>query len=228
MDALRAGRTKEYIPETLLPRNPDTGAVMKPNAFDNRYIKTDADMREGVANKIELEQPIIPHESYLATYCTALDLCLQGLISPSTIGIDVKKLDNAEAQREKEKTTLYTRNKVIGTLQKVIEDVVITALKFNANLAGKSLEDNIEVTVSFGGYANPSFEAQVETVGKARQYEIMSTEASVDELYGDDKDEKWKAEEVRRIKAEKGIIEMPEPAVNNDKPAVIGFIGNDE
>ena len=56
--------------------------------------------------------------SYLATYVTALDLCLQGIISPSTLGIDVKKLDNAEAQREKEKTTLYTRNAIIDALQK--------------------------------------------------------------------------------------------------------------
>ena len=44
------------------------------------------------------DQPSIPHDSYLASYVTALDLCLQGVISPSTLGIDVKKLDNAEAQ----------------------------------------------------------------------------------------------------------------------------------
>lgn len=228
MLAVRKGQIRTYIPEVFIERDPDTGTIQNFNDFDTEFIALESDMSEGAENKISTTQGEIQHEALTAAYCTTLDLCLQGIISPSTLGIDVKKLDNAEAQREKEKTTLYTRNKVIGTLQKVIEDVVITALKFNANLTGKLLEDNIEVTVSFGGYANPSFEAQVETVGKARQYEIMSTEASVDELYGDDKDEKWKAEEVRRIKAEKGIIEMPEPAVNNDKPAVIGFIGNDE
>ena len=52
-------------------------------------------MGENAKNQIDTEQPAIPHDSYLASYCTALDLCLQGIISPSTLGIDVKKLDNA-------------------------------------------------------------------------------------------------------------------------------------
>lgn len=76
---------------------------MKPNYFDNRFIQIDKFMKEGAESKITTEQPEIPTDSYLQTYVTALDLCLQGLISPSTLGIDNKKLDNAEAQREKEK-----------------------------------------------------------------------------------------------------------------------------
>ena len=55
---------------------------------------------------------------------TALDLCLQGIISPSTLGIDVKKLDNAEAQREKEKATLYTRNAIVEALQEELPEVI--------------------------------------------------------------------------------------------------------
>ena len=225
MQAVRKGQMRTYVPEVFLNKDPDTGMIYNFNDFDSDFIALEPDASEGAQNKISTTQGEIQHEALLAAYSTTLDLCLQGIISPSTLGIDVKKLDNAEAQREKENTTLYTRNKVIGTLQNVIKDVVITALKFNANLAGKSLEDNIEVTVSFGGYANPSFEAQVETVGKAAQYSIMSTEAAVDELYGDDKDEEWKKGEVRRIKAEKGIVELAEPAVNNDN---LNFIGNDE
>lgn len=42
----------------------------------------------------------------------------------------------------------------------------------------------------------------------------MSVEASVDELYGDSKDDKWKKEEVARLKAEQGITEIEEPDVN--------------
>lgn len=124
MDALRAGRAKEYIPDCFLPRNPTTGEVLAPNHFDNRYIKTDQDMGESAQNKIDVEQPAIPHDSYLASYVTALDLCLQGIISPSTLGIDVKKLDNAEAQREKEKTTLYTRDAIVGALQEDLPSVI--------------------------------------------------------------------------------------------------------
>lgn len=167
MDALRAGRAKTYIPESLIPKNPDTGEILRPNPFDNRYIQSDNDMSEGAKNQIDTEQPSIPHESYLASYCTALDLCLQGIISPSTLGIDVKKLDNAEAQREKEKTTLYTRNAIIEALQETLPELVSAALNAFRLLQNQPVQE-VEVTVPFGEYANPSFESQVETLTKAR------------------------------------------------------------
>ena len=213
MDALRAGRSKEYIPESLMPRNPDTGEIMRPNSFDNRFIRTDSDMTEGAKNEISLHQPVIPHEGYAATYCTALDLCLQGLISPSTLGIDVKKLDNAEAQREKEKATLYSRNAIVDALTENIKELVSIAIMAYKEMQKMPVEQ-VEVDVTFGEYANPSFESQIETIGKAKMQGIMSLEASVDELYGDTRDEQWKKEEVSRLKAEQGIAEVDEPGVN--------------
>lgn len=216
VDALRKGRSKQYIPENILPRDPFTGELMKSNDFDNTFIALQGSMKEGAQDKIDLIQPNIPHESYLATYITALDLCLQGVLSPSTLGIDTKKLDNADAQREKEKTTLYTRNKVVEALQKTIPQVVNNIFKAYDTLNKKTELQDIEVNVPFGEYANPSFESQVETVGKAKQQGIMSTEAAVEELYGDTKDEDWKKEEVERIKSELGIAEMEEPTVTDD------------
>lgn len=215
MDALRAGRAKEYIPENMIPRHPNTGEILKPNHFDNRYIKIDADMSEGASNKIEVEQPGIPHDSYFQTYVTALDLCLQGLISPSTLGIDMKKLDNADAQREKEKATLYTRDAIINALQVDIPLLVETCIKSYNEYMGAKVSP-VNVTTNFGDYANPSFESQVETIGKARNGQIMSVEAAVEELYGDDKDDEWKKDEIERIKIELGIAEVEEPAANED------------
>ena len=213
MDALRAGRAKTYIPESYLPRDPNTGKVMAPNPFDNRFISGENDMAEGAKNVITTEQPDIPHESYLASYCTALDLCLQGIISPSTLGIDVKKLDNALAQREKEKTTLYTRDAIIEALQETLPKLVSAAVNA-VNVLNKKPVENVEVNITFGEYANPSFESQIETIGKGKTQGIMSIEACVEELYGDSKDEEWKAQEVQRIKAEQGIDTVQNPAVN--------------
>lgn len=221
MDALRKARSKEYIPENMIPRNPYTGEVLRPNAFDNAYIKHDSPMTEGTLPKIELVQPAIPTESYLSTYTTALDLCLQGIISPSTIGIDVKKLDNAEAQREKEKATLYTRNKIVDALQNTIPKLVDVTMKAYATWNKQPVED-IKVDVPFGEYANPSFESQVETVSKARTGKIMSIEASVEELYGDSRDDEWKADEVARLKAEQGIQDIDEPGLNLDGVVIEG------
>lgn len=214
MDALRAGRAKTYIPDCLVPHDPETGQIIRPNPFDNRYFAANGDMREGQKNVIETDQPAIPHDSYLASYVTALDLCLQGIISPSTLGIDMKKLDNAEAQREKEKATLYTRNAIIEALQEVLPDLVSACINAYHVLMKDPIEE-VKVEIPFGEYANPSFESQVETLAKARPGSpIMSVEAQVEELYGDSKDEDWKAEEVERLKNELGIAEGMEPGIN--------------
>ncbi len=226
MDAVRHGRPIKYIPDNMLPRDPGTGEViLRSSPFDNAFISlSQGSMAENGSNdKITTEQPNIPHESYLASYCTALDLCLQGIISPSTLGIDTKKLDNAEAQREKEKTTLYTRNAIVSALQKALPKVVNTALNAH-NILHEQEIDEYSVDVPFGEYANPSFESQVETVAKAKQGGIMSIEASVDELYGDTRDDEWKAEEVERLKSEQGIAVEDDPSLA-DKMPVIGFDG---
>lgn len=213
MQALRDGRSTRYIPDCLLPRNPSSGEILKSNSFDNSYIKTDSDVSETAQNKIEVVQPAIPHDSYCATYVTALDLALQGIISPSTIGIDVKKLDNAESQREKEKTTLYTRGKIIDALQDTIPSLINTVFKFLDTLRKNEVEET-KVTLEFGEYANPSFESQVETIGNAKAKNIMSNEEVVDELYGDTKTEEWKQEEIKRLNARDGIEEIEEPELN--------------
>lgn len=215
MQAIRDGRSTRYIPESFLPRNPDTGMVLKPNPFDNAYIQTDSDAGGNARNEIKVVQPEIPSDHYMTTYITALDLCLQGIISPSTIGIDVKKLDNAEAQREKEKTTLYTRGNIIDALQDTVPVVINMILKALATYRNQNIED-IEVSITFGEYANPSFESKVETVGKAKMQGIMSNEALVDELYGDTREDGWKQEEVDRLNRKDGIEALEEQGVNTD------------
>jgi hypothetical protein len=219
MDALRAGRTKQMFPERLVPRDPNTGKYISPNPFDNRFIVVGDDMSESSrSNGIQTDTPAIPSDSYLAAYITALDIYLQGLISPSTIGIDVKKLDNAEAQREKEKTTLYTRQNLVGLISKALPDLVIASLNAQQMIAqgGAPIRENLEIKAKFGEYANPSFESQVETVSKARAGGVMSIRTAVDEIYGDSRDEDWKDEETRRIKEENGIVTVEEPSAFGD------------
>ena len=212
MMAVRHGGAKEYIPENLLPRDPDTGMVLKPNPFDHSFIQVESQLIEGQASKIEVEQPSIPTSNYLETYITALDLALQGIISPSTLGIDTKKLDNGEAQREKEKTTLYTRNKIVSTLQEVLP-ILVNMILGTYDISNGTKPNKYDVEVPFGEYANPSFESQVETVAKAKGSNIMSIETAVDELYGDTKNEEWKAEEVKRIKEQNGVMTTDEESV---------------
>ncbi|EHQ63917.1 phage minor capsid protein [Paenibacillus dendritiformis C454] len=222
VDAIRAGRVQKYIPEDLIPKNPQTGALMRPNPFDNQFVRVGSVMAEDAKGQINMVQPAILYEAFVASYASALDMCLQGIISPSTLGIDLKKLDNAEAQREKEKATLYTRGKIIERLNEVIPQLVDTVLKVYDTMRNLSAGE-YQAAVTFGEYASPSFDAVVETVGKAKTYGIMSTEQAVEELYGDTWTDEQKAQEVARLKEEQGLTSMDEPQVgeHDDPPETV-------
>lgn len=216
IDAIRDGRVQKYIPEDLIPRNPNTGELLKPNSFDNKFIAVGTSLAENANNQIDMKQADINYLAYVESYANAIDMCLQGIISPSTLGIDLKKTDNAEAQREKEKTTLYTRNKIVDTLTEVIPHLVEIILKTN-DVLNKKTPGEYEVSITFGEYASPSFDTVVEIVGKAKSYGIMSIEKVVDELYGDTMTDEEKAEEVQRIKEQNGMIQAEEPKAVDDE-----------
>lgn len=222
VDAIRAGRVQKYIPEDLIPKNPHNGELQKPNPFDNQFIRIGSVMAEDAKGQIDMVQPAILYEAFVNTYSSALDMCLQGIISPATLGIDLKKTDNAEAQREKEKATLYTRGKIIERLNDVIPQLVDVVLKVYDTMQNKTAGE-YDASVSFGEYASPSFDAVVETVGKAKTFGIMSIERVVEELYGDTWTDEEKAAEVQRLKEEQGLTGMDEPAVNEyDDPPTEG------
>ncbi|XZH51601.1 capsid protein [Clostridium perfringens] len=215
IDAIRDGRVQKYIPQDLLPYNSSTGEVLKPNPFDNKFIAIGANKEENAKNEIEMKQAEIRYEAYVESYSNAIDMCLQGIISPSTLGIDLKKTDNAEAQREKEKTTLYTRGKLVDILTEVIPELVNVALKTNDVLIKKSVRE-YEVSIIFGEYASPSFDAVVETVGKAKTYGVMSIEQCIEEMYGDTWTDEEKEEEIQRIKEQNGYLVAEEPKTVDD------------
>lgn len=208
IDAIRAGRVKNYIPEDLVPKHPETGHAMRPNPFDNQFIKIGTNMAEDAKNQIDQIQAEINYEAFVESYVNTLDMCLQGIISPSTLGIDLKKTDNAEAQREKEKTTLYTRGKIINSLHEVIPLLVDTTLKVYDNMKKRTPKD-YEVSVTFGEYASPDFGSVVEVVGKAKSYGVMSLEQCIEELYGDTWTDEEKALEVKRIREGDAVIDEP-------------------
>lgn len=221
IDAIRDGRVQKYIPQDLLPYDSSTGEVLKPNPFDNKFIAVGSNKEEDAKNQIEMKQAEIRYEAYVESYSNAIDMCLQGIISPSTLGIDLKKTDNAEAQREKEKTTLYTRGKLVDILTEVIPELVNIILKTNDVLNKKNVGE-YEVSIVFGEYASPSFDSVVETVGKAKTYGVMSIEQCIEEMYGDTWTDEEKEEEIQRIKEQNDYLVADEPKTVDDQEVNIG------
>ena len=205
IDALRDGRVHKYIPIGLLPRNPHNGQVMGLSSFESRFIQTEMDLAEGADNSIKVVQPHIDTAALAESCNNFINLALQGIIAPATLGIDLKRRDNAEAQREKEKTTLYTRNKLIGTLREVISTLATTSVAAYNGLYGINAPI-CDATVEFGEYAAPNFDSLIETVGKGRQMGVISIENAIDQLYGNTWSTEQKETEIKRLKEEEAKL----------------------
>ncbi len=217
LQAYRMGRAQKYIPENLIPRKEFDGTLKSHNPFDNEYVSVDEAMNEmGVKeSQIQVVQPEIRYEAFLEGYKHYLDLCLQGIISPATLGIDLGKMSSADAQREKKDITGVTRNTITERLEKVLPDLICAILNTYDIMQNNAVED-YEPEVSFGEYGAPDFNSRVETVGKAAANNTMSIETQVRELWGSSKDEDWIKKEAQRIKNERGIETVDEPKVGEE------------
>lgn len=213
-DAIRVGRVQKYIPEDMIPMNPENGSLMSVNSFGTEFVTVASVRNENCTEqpKIEVIQPEIKYEAFVNSYTNALLMCLQGLVSPATLGIDVGKMSSADAQREKKDVTGNTRNTITTALEKALPELIEAILKTYDNMLGRS-PGNYNSSVDFGEYGAPDFDSRVETVGKAGTYGVMSVETQVEELWGSSKDKEWKEDEVQRIKSEKGLLTVEEPSV---------------
>lgn len=215
MDAVRAGRVQKYIPENLIPRDAETGALRMPNAFGSNFIAVAGSAKENAQEKIDTIQPDIKYEAFVASYTATLDMCLQGIMSPATLGIDVGKMASADAQREKKDITGMTRNAITDALEKALPQLAQITLIAQDILENRQ-PGSYEPTVSFGEYGAPDFDSRVKTISGAATGGIMSVEAQVEELWGGSKDDAWKAAEVQRILWERGVEPMEEPSVGGE------------
>lgn len=220
IDAVRAGRVIKYIPEELIPKNPENGRMQGTAAvksFGSFFVEVESSHRENDSPKIDAVQPEIKYEAFVESYAATLNMCLQGIMSPATLGIDVGKMASAESQREKKDVTGYTRNAITDALEKVLPQV-IEAMLMAHDLSDERMPGAYSAEVSFGEYGAPDFDSRVATISAASTGGIMSIEAQVEELWGASKDKDWKAQEVARIKRDKGILEAEEPMVGAELP----------
>ena len=157
-------------------------------------------------------QADINYAAYVESYASFMDMCLQGVISPGTLGIDLKKTDNAESQREKEKATVISCNKIVDALTEVIPEVVSVCMMTYDNMCEKAIGE-YEASVKFGEYGTPTFDKVVETVVKAKQGGVMSVKQSLKQMYGDTWTEEEIEEELKLIKDDQALG-VQEPVIN--------------
>ena len=198
----------------MIPRDPDSGQLLPANPFDNDFIAIGDNMAENQINRWRFSQPQISYEAYVNSYANFLDMVLQGIMSPSTLGIDLKKTDNSESQREKEKVTLYVRNKIVDALNDTLPNLFQVILQCYDLMCGKAPEE-YDPSVKFGEYASPDFDSTVDTIGKGENSLVLCRWRHRLSSCMETPGHKMKKDaEVERLKAEQGIVQLEEPGVN--------------
>lgn len=193
----------EYYPVSVLEKNA-YGVPMLPVAYNRQFIKKPASIPSGDgvvgSDTIQTSQPQLNFEQYAYEVKNKLDLILTGILSPATMGIDVAKKDNAEAQREKEKITLMTRNNIINAQRKIIQDVIDVALDLFMYKNGQPISDErADFSVIYNDFANPSFESKLQFLSPAYSGGAISTEKYVETLWGEMMSDEEQKEEVERL-----------------------------
>lgn len=199
-NACRASTIERVYDVEFLDHDPETLLPIRPDKFNLKYTYSDsgptADPNGGIRNTMPIQviQPNVNFDQYSSEQMNIVTHILQGIVSPATMGIDVSRKDNANAQREKEKITVFTRNGLTHKLEKALKLFGKQYLICDDYLNGKGLDFNKydDVAVKFSEFADTSFESRSAILSQMMGANVISPEQFVKRLYLDTltKDEK--------------------------------------
>ena len=197
--AVRVSTPVEYYPEDILEHSKN-GKALLPNIYNRQYISKGAGMSADgtIDGTIQTTQPTLNFAQYSDDAKHKLDFILTGILSPATMGIDIAKKDNAEAQREKEKITIMTRNNIIARQTEILKKVCVIALYlYQYKTSGQFEIKDFGINIVYDEFANPSFENQLDVLGSAWYDGKISTARYVELLWGDKLSNEEKQKEIQ-------------------------------
>ena len=228
-NAVRRSTVHEYFNVLYLENDPQTGLPIQPDAFDRKYIKykgdQGADGSAGGSTPVQVVQPMINFTQYDEETRNLLLNAISGIMSPATLGIDIAKKDNADAQREKEKVTIFTRNNLLDEEEPVFEHVcsdLLVAYELMNLKEGEELKcKEYQINIQYPEFANDSWEKKLETVQMGWDGGLISDEMALDMLYGDSISTERKEKELKFLQEQRKKAEQVPPA--SDPAAQGGF-----
>lgn len=218
-NAVRRSTVHEYFNTLYLETDPVTGLPIQPDAFDRKYIKyagaRGADGDAAGSLPVQVVQPNINFQQYSEEERSLLMAAISGIMSPATLGIDIAKKDNADAQREKEKVTIFTRNNLLDEEETVFEHIcsdLLVGYELMNLKEGESLKcTEYQINVQYAEFANDSFEKRLEAIQTGWAGGIMSDEMAIDMLYGDSISKETKDRELKFLQDQRQKSEQIPP-----------------
>lgn len=203
-NTVRRSTVLEYFDTMYLEKDEVTGIPKMPHSFDRKYIgfkgSRNGDGSNAGSGPITVTQPALDFAQYSAEAQSILLQIISGIMSPATLGIDIAKKDNAEAQREKEKVTIFTRNIVMAeegeTLRKICNDLLCADEFMRSN---KITCTDYDVFVEYDEFADASYENKLSAILSGWREGLISDETAIEYLYGKSWSEEKKKAEVKWI-----------------------------
>ena len=188
-NTVRKSTPVEYFNSDYLERDRKSGLPLQPKAYDRKYVmyaggKT-ADGTSMGKDPVTVTQPQLHFTEYSTEAQQILFQIISGIMSPATLGIDIAKKDNAEAQREKEKITIFTRNTIIEEESEILKSLFSQVLCVQEYLDSEKISvKSYDISVNYGEFADSSLENKLVSLIPAMQTRVMSPTMFVDKLYG--------------------------------------------
>lgn len=189
-NSIRKSTPIEYFNSDFLDRDPRTGMTIQPKVYDRKYIMyaggKDANGTSTTNTPVDVTQPQIQFAQYDGEANAILTEILDGIMSPASLGIDVAKKDNADAQREKEKITVFTRNGIIDEEQRIYSKLCNEIINAYYIMYKKEItNEDHNPTIKYGAFADESYENKLGILSQALANGAMSPKMYMDKLYGD-------------------------------------------
>ena len=187
-NTVRRSTPQEYFDVQYLEKD-DNGLPKMPQVFDRKYIQVQGGMTgDGTTGTlpVTVTQPKLDFAQYNGEAQHILIQAISGIMSPATLGIDIAKKDNADAAREKEKVTIFTRNGIIKQEKRIYKHICNDLLIAHELMhKGKATCQKYDIDVTYEEYADASWESILKTVLTGWQAGILSDQFAVDALHKD-------------------------------------------
>lgn len=188
-NTVRRSTAVEYFDSNFLDRDSKTGMLVAPKEFDRKLVmyrgSTGPDGTSQGSTPVQVTQPELNFEQYSTQAISILMQIVNGIMSPATLGIDISKRDNAEAQREKEKVTIFTRNLLVDTESDILKDLFSQVLcAYELMRTGTITHPHYDISINYSEFADDSFENKIAVLGDAYDKKNISPRMYATKLYG--------------------------------------------
>jgi hypothetical protein len=215
MTAIRFARPKRFISEDLLV-NTATGRKAQFDDFETDYeiVQTDPDNATEQYKQFDAQIDIL---LYKESFTTLVQQALNNAgLSPTSVGLTGLEAlaSSADSQREREKTTLRTREMKLKLWREALSDLFTKLLQFDDVVNKGQTAGEYEIKINFNDYSIPSFEQRIETATNALNGGLVDVRHAIDLLFLDDMTDEEKELLVQNIKIENGIPITPDEVEN--------------